>query len=61
MVEKVVRDRLHFSFHLYIYPPDSQKSDGDATHRASNYPNLLPEMPRHCYPVKCFYFGFLLL
>ena len=31
-------------------------------HRASNYPDYqLPEMPRHCCPVKIFYFGFLVL
>ena len=33
-------------FHLYIYLSDSQESDGGVIHRASNYPDLLPEMPR---------------
>ena len=28
-------------------------------HRATNYPNLLSEMLRHCCLVKIFYFGFL--
>ena len=36
---------------LYIYPPDSQESDGGAIHRVSNYPDLLPEMPRYCCPL----------
>ena len=40
-----------FFFYLYIYPPDSQESDGGAIHRVSNYPDLLPEMPRYCYPL----------
>ena len=39
---------LNFFLNLYIYPPDSQESDGGATHRVSNYPNLLPEMSRYC-------------
>ena len=38
-----------FYFNLYIYPPDSQESDGGAIHRVSNYPDLLPEMPRYCF------------
>ena len=38
-------------FYLYIYPPDSQESDGGAIHRVSNYPDLLPEMPRYCCPL----------
>ena len=38
-------------FFLYIYPPDSQESDGGAIHRVSNYPDLLPEMPRYCCPL----------
>ena len=42
---------LLFFFYLYIYPPDSQESDGDAIHRVSNYPDLLPEMPRYCCPL----------
>ena len=36
-----------FYFYLYIYPPDSQESDGGAIHRVSNYSDLLPEMPRY--------------
>ena len=40
-----------FLFYLYIYPPDSQESDGGAIHRVSNYPDLLPEMPRYCCPL----------
>ena len=40
-----------FFFNLYIYPPDSQESDGGAIHRVSNYPDLLPEMPRYCCPL----------
>ena len=38
-------------FYLYIYPPDSQESDGGAIHRVSNYPDLLLEMPRYCCPL----------
>ena len=34
------------SFYLYIHPPDSPESDGGGIHGASNYPDLLPEMPR---------------
>ena len=41
-----------YLFYLYIYPPDSQESAGGAIHRASNYPDLLPKMPRYCCPVK---------
>ena len=40
-----------YYFYLYIYPPDSQESDGGAIHRVSNYPDLLPEMPRYCCPL----------
>ena len=40
---------LYFYFDLFIYPPDSQESDGGTIHRASNYPDLLPEMPRYCF------------
>ena len=40
-----------FYFYLYIYPPDSQESDGGAIHRVSNYPDLLPKMPRYCCPL----------
>ena len=42
---------LFFYFNLYIYPPDSQESDGGAIHRVGNYPDLLPEMPRYCCPL----------
>ena len=41
-----------YYFYLYIYPPDSQESNGGAIHRASNYPHLHPEMPRYCCPLK---------
>ena len=40
-----------FYLYLYIYPPDSQESDRGAIHRVSNYPDLLPEMPRYCCPL----------
>ena len=40
-----------FFFYLSIYPPDSQESDGGVIHRVSNYPDLLPEMPRYCCPL----------
>ena len=33
-----------YLFYLYIYPPDSQESDGGAIHRVSNYPDLLSEI-----------------
>ena len=38
-----------FLFYLYMYSPDSQESDGgiNRLHRTSNYPDLLPEMPRY--------------
>ena len=42
---------LFIYFNLYIYPPDSQESDGGAIHRVGNYPDLLPEMPRYCCPL----------
>ena len=42
---------FYFYFNLYIYPPDSQESDGGAIHRVGNYPDLLPEMPRYCCPL----------
>ena len=41
-------------FHLYICLPDSQESVGGALHNANNYRDLLPEMPRYCYPVIIF-------
>ena len=37
-----------FYFYLYIYPPDLQESNGGAIHKVSNYPDLLPKMPRYC-------------
>ena len=40
-----------FYFYLYIYPPDSQDSDGGAIRRVSNYPDLLPEIPRYYCPL----------
>ena len=42
---------LTYILYLYIYPPDSQESDGGAIHRVSNYPDLLSEMPRYCCPL----------
>ena len=36
------------NFYLYIYPPNSQESAKGAIHRASNYPDLLSEMPKYC-------------
>ena len=39
------------NFYLYIYPPDLQESDGGTIHRVSNYPKLLPDMPRYCCPL----------
>ena len=50
----LLRKFLNFFFlyiNLYIYPPDSQESDEGAIHRVSNYPDLLPEMPRYCCPL----------
>ena len=43
---------LIISFHLYIYPPDSQESDEGAIHKASNYLYLLLEMLKYCCLVK---------
>ena len=45
-------------FYLHIYPLDSEESDGDTIHRPSNYPGLLPEMPRYCCPLEMFLFYF---
>ena len=39
---------LFFYVYLYIYFPGSQEA---LIHRVSNYSNLLPEMPRFCYPL----------
>ena len=36
-------DCRNFYFYLYIYPPDSQESDGGAIYRVSKYSDLLPE------------------
>ena len=44
-------NQLNRFFFLYIYPPDSQESDGGVIHRVSNYPDLFPEMPRYCCPL----------
>ena len=46
-----INDLHIFFFYLYIYPPDSQESDGGAIRRVSNYPDLLLEMPRYCCPL----------
>ena len=40
---------------LYIYPPDSLENDGGVVHRASDYPDQLPETPRYCCPIYNFY------
>ena len=42
------------SFYRYIYSRDSQESIKGAMHRASNYPDLLPKMPRYCCPLAIF-------
>ena len=48
-LKQQLNSTIHFFyFLLFFYPPDSQESDGGAIHRVSNYPNLLPEMPRYC-------------
>ena len=47
-VHRHIVDSFFVFFYLYIYPPDSQESDGGVIHRVSNYPDLLPEMPRYC-------------
>ena len=43
-------------FYRYIYPPDSQESDGGVVHRAGSFPNLPLEMPKYCCPLEIFYF-----
>ena len=49
---KIIQNNLFIVyFYLYIYPPDSWESDGDSIHRVSNYPDLLPKMPRYCCPL----------
>ena len=40
-----------YLFYLYIYPPDSQESDGGAIHSVGNHPDLLPKIPRYCCPL----------
>ena len=42
------KELIFISFHRYIYPPDSQECDGGTIRWASNYSNLLLEMPRYC-------------
>ena len=44
-----------FIFYLFIYPPDSQESDGGAIHRAGNYPDLLI----HIHICKILFYQFL--
>ena len=41
-----------FDLFIFIYPPDSQESVGGAIHRASNFPDLLPEIPMYCCPLE---------
>ena len=55
-------DSFHyFSFYLYFYPLDLQKSNKGTIHRTSNYLFLLPQMPKYCCLIKIFYFYFLVL
>ena len=42
----------------YIHPPAMKKGIGSVTLTISNYFDLLPEMPRYCFPIKTFYFDF---
>ena len=49
--KKINLKSFTYSFYLYIYPPDSHESNGGAIHRVSNYPDLLPEIPRYCSPL----------
>ena len=43
-------------FHLNIYSPSSQESVGGAIGRlSSNYPEMLPEMPRYYNLVEVFF------
>ena len=51
MINITIINFFIFYFFLYIYPPDSEESDGGAIHRVSNYSDLLPEMPRYCCPL----------
>ena len=47
----------YFTFYLCLYRlhlPESQESAAGAIRRESNYPDLLPEMPRYCCPVEIF-------
>ena len=43
---------------IIFHSLDLQESVEDAIHRASNYPDLLPKIPRYCSPVGSFYFYF---
>ena len=43
-------------FPLYIFPSDSQESDGGAKHRVSNYSHLFPEMTRYAVWLNFFLF-----
>ena len=47
-----------FLFLCLYYPPDSQERVEGAIHRASNYPDLLPEMPRYLCPNKILFWFF---
>ena len=62
-IVRVIRIYQNFFrfIYLYIYPSDSQKSDGDAINTASSYPDLLPEMSRYGWQIERFYFGFSVL
>ena len=46
------------SIFIFLIP---RKATEALIYRASNYPNLLPEMPRYCCPLKIFYSIFVFL
>ena len=53
---------LHnFIYIISIYPHDLQKNAGVVIlgKQASDFPNLLSEMPKHCCQVEIFYLSFL--
>ena len=43
----IILDKLYL-FYFYVHPPDWQKSDGGAIHRASNYPTCF----RKCHDIS---------
>ena len=44
----------NISFHFYIYPSDSQESDGGATHRGKQLPSPASEIPKYSYLLESF-------